>query len=95
MVIMAILCIASPHSFRSFILTRQREGGRRFQTSIMGAVKHAFVCTCVSHVAVEALQKQPSVCVQKLCDRQILVHHSHHYLQTIGCKWTFSQLKTK
>lgn len=39
---------------------------------------------CVSHVAVEALQKQLSVCVQHLCDHQILVHCSHYYLQTTG-----------
>lgn len=38
----------------------------------------------VSHVAVEALQKQLSVCVQHLCVGHILVHCSHDYLQTTG-----------
>lgn len=41
------------------------------------------VCVCVSHVAVVSLQKQLSVCVQQLYDPQILVDHSHYYLQRI------------
>lgn len=39
------------------------------------------MCVCVSHVAVISLQQQLLVCVQQLYYPQILVDHSHHYLQ--------------
>lgn len=55
-------------------------GGR----AVIGVATQACVCVCVSHVAVEALQKQLSVCVQHLCGHQILVHGSHDHLETTG-----------
>lgn len=63
---------------------RQREQKCRGPCSHQGSNTSLCVCVCVSHVAVEALQKQLSVCVQHLCGHQILVHGSHDHLETTG-----------